>query len=68
MFTSSTSKSTAAFLSGGVGSAVSTILIWIINNYSTTPIPDSVQLAIGVIITAGIAYISTYLAPKNTPS
>lgn len=68
MFTANTSKSTAALLSGGFGSAVSTILIWIINAQMATPMPDTIQVAVGVVITGLIAYVATYLSPANTSS
>jgi hypothetical protein len=68
MFTSNTSKATAALLGGGFGNAFSMILVWLLNSYALTdPLPTTIEGAINIVVTGLIAWITTYLSPANTP-
>lgn len=53
-------KVVAATIGGGVGTAISTIGIWIIEASANIDIPNEVELAIGVVITAGLAFVGGY--------
>lgn len=53
-------KVVAATVGAGVGTAVGTIVVWIIEAATGLDIPDGVELAIGVVITAGLAFVGGY--------
>lgn len=53
-------KVIAATIGGGVGTAVGTIAVWIIEASAHIDIPNEVELAIGVVLTAGLAFVSGY--------
>lgn len=50
----------AATAGAGVGSALGTIIVWVINASTGVEIPDGVELAIGVVLTAGLAFVGGY--------
>ena len=51
----------AATVGAGVGTAISTIGIWIIEASAGIDIPAPVELSIGVVVTAGLAFLGGYL-------
>lgn len=50
-------KVTYAAGGAAVGSAVSTIAVWIINATAGVTVPQEVELALGVVLTAGLAFV-----------
>lgn len=54
-------KVVAATIGGGVGTAISTIAIWIIEASAKIDIPNEVELAVGVVITAALAFVAGYV-------
>lgn len=48
------------YAAGGaaVGSAVSTVAVWIVEATARIDVPGEVELALGVILTAGLAFAS----------
>lgn len=53
-------KVIAATIGGGVGTAIGTIAVWIIEATANIDIPNEVELAIGVVLTAGLAFVGGY--------
>lgn len=53
-------KVIAATIGGGVGTAIATITVWIIEANANIDIPNEVELAIGVVLTAGLAFVGGY--------
>ena len=53
-------KVVAATVGGGVGVAVGDILVWIIETATNIDIPGAVELAIGVVISAGLAFVAGF--------
>lgn len=53
-------KVVAATVGAGVGSAVGEIITWIVEASASIDIPSNVELAIGVVLTAGLAFVSGY--------
>lgn len=51
-------KVTYAAGGAAVGSAVSTVAVWIIEATANIDVPSEVELALGVILTAGLAFAS----------
>lgn len=51
-------KITYAAGGAAVGSAASTITVWVINATTGLAVPGEVELALGVILTAGLAFLS----------
>lgn len=51
-------KVTAGAVGAGVGSALSTVAVWIVEAVAAIDVPDEVELALGVILTAGLAFAS----------
>lgn len=54
-------KVVAATIGGGVGTAVATIANWIIEASLNIDIPNEVELAVGVVLTAGLAFAAGYI-------
>lgn len=54
-------KVIAATIGAGVGAATSTLLVYIIEEAGRIDLPDTVEGAIGVLITAGVAFIAGYI-------
>lgn len=48
------------FAAGGaaVGSAVATVAVWAVEATAGIDVPQEVELALGVILTAGLAFVS----------
>lgn len=53
-------KVVAATVGAGVGSAVGEIVVWIVEASAAIDIPANVELAIGVVLTAGLAFVGGY--------
>lgn len=53
-------KVIAATTGAGVGVALGTVITWIVEASAGIDIPDGVELAIGVIFTAGLAFVGGY--------
>ena len=53
-------KVVAATVGAGVGSAIGEIATWIIEAFAHVDIPTNVELAIGVVLTAGLAFVGGY--------
>lgn len=49
-----------------VGSALSAIIVWLLDAYAFGDIPLVIQAAIGVLVVAIVTFVSGYLAP-HTP-
>ncbi len=60
-----TNKTLAATGGSVVGSAISTIVIYVINQHSTTPLPAEVSGAITVLVTAIVTFIAGYFTPHG---
>lgn len=54
-------KVVAATVGAGVGAALATIATWIVEASAAIDVPESVELALGVVLTAGIAFASGYI-------
>lgn len=59
-------KVVAATVGAGVGSATGEVLVWIIEASAGIDIPNNVEFAIGVILTAGLAFIGGYFKRNKT--
>ena len=55
-----TPKVVSATVGAGVGTAVSVVGIYVIEAAARIDIPEGVELAIGVIVTAGLTFLSGY--------
>ncbi len=53
-----TRKTTAAITGGGVATAVSVVMGWLLRTYTNVEIPAEVQVAIACIVCAGASYIT----------
>jgi hypothetical protein len=53
-------KVVAATVGAGVGSAIGEIITWAVEATAQIDIPSNVELAIGVVLTAGLAFIGGY--------
>lgn len=53
-------KVVAATVGGGVGVAIGEIVTWIVEATTQIDIPAGVELAIGVVFTAGLAFVGGY--------
>ena len=53
-------KVVAATVGAGVGSALATVLSWAVEASAHIDIPAEVELAFGVVLTAGLAFIGGY--------
>lgn len=51
-------KVTYATGGAAVGSAVSTVAVWIVEATAGLDVPEQVELALGVILTAGLAFLA----------
>lgn len=51
-------KVTYAAGGAAVGSALSTVVVWIVEASAAIDVPGEVELAFGVILTAGLAFVS----------
>lgn len=51
-------KVTYATGGAAVGSAVSTVAVWIVEATARIDVPEQVELAFGVILTAGLAFLA----------
>lgn len=54
-------KVVAAAVGAGVGSAIGEITTWIIEASAGIDIPANVELAIGVVLTAGLGFLAGYV-------
>jgi hypothetical protein len=54
-------KVVAATIGAGIGSAIGEIVVWATEASANIDIPSNVELAIGVVITAGLAFASGYI-------
>lgn len=55
-----TPKVVAATVGAGVGSALATILVWVLNVATGVDVPEAVELASGVVLTAGLAFVGGF--------
>lgn len=53
-------KVIAATAGAGVGSALATITVWIVNATTNVVVPEGVELALGIVLTAGLAFVGGY--------
>lgn len=53
-------KVVAATVGAGVGSAIATIVVWVVSVTTGLEVPEAVELAGGVVLTAGLAFIGGY--------
>lgn len=53
-------KVVAATIGAGVGSAVGEIIVWVVEASASIDIPSNVEFAIGVVLTAGLAFVGGY--------
>lgn len=53
-----TRKTTAAITGGGVATALSVLLGWVLRTYTNVEVPAEVQVAIACIVCAGASYIT----------
>lgn len=53
-------KVVAATVGAGVGSAIGEIITWAIEATANIDIPSNVEFAIGVVLTAGLAFVGGY--------
>lgn len=58
-------KVTAATGGAAVGSALSTVAVWIAEATIRIDVPDQVEFALGVILTAGLAFLAGWLKPNG---
>lgn len=54
-------KVTYATGGAAVGSAISTVAVWIVEASAGLDVPEQVELAIGVILTAGLAFLAGWV-------
>lgn len=52
-----TPKVWSATVGAGVGSALATIIVWVVNVATGVDVPETVELASGVVLTAGLAFV-----------
>lgn len=53
-------KVVAATVGAGVGSALATVVVWLTGAISGVVVPEAVELAVGVILTAALAFVGGY--------
>lgn len=53
-------KVVAATAGAGVGSALATITVWIVNATTNVVVPEGVELALGIVLTTGLAFVGGY--------
>ena len=53
-------KVVAATVGAGVGSAIGEIAVWIVEASASIDVPTNVEFAIGVVLTAGLAFVGGY--------
>lgn len=53
-----TRKTAAAITGGGVATALSVLLGWVLRTYTNVEVPAEVQVAIACIVCAGASYIT----------
>ncbi len=53
-------KVVAATVGAGVGSALATITSWVVGITAGIEVPEAVEIAVGVVLTAGLAFIGGY--------
>lgn len=58
-------KVTYATGGAAVGSAVSTVAVWIVEAAARIDVPEQVELAFGVILTAGLAFLAGWAKPQS---
>lgn len=58
-------KVTYAAGGAAVGSAVSTVAVWIVQASTGIIVPEHVELAFGVILTAGLAFTAGWFKREN---
>lgn len=58
-------KVTYATGGAAVGSAVSTVAVWVVEATAGIDVPEQVELALGVIIAAGLAFLAGWAKPAN---
>ena len=58
-------KVTSATVGAGVGSALSTVVVWAVEATARIDVPGEVELALGVLLTAGLAFLSGWAKPAN---
>lgn len=54
-------KVISATVGAGLGSAIGEISVWIIEASAGIDVPANVEMAIGVVLTAALAFVSGYL-------
>lgn len=54
-------KVLAATAGAGIGAAISTIAIYLIETLGTVDLPDVVEGAIGVLLAAGVGFLAGYI-------
>lgn len=59
-------KVTSATVGAGVGSALSTVVVWVLEASARIDVPGEVELALGVLLTAGLAFAAGW-AKSATP-
>lgn len=53
-------KIVAATVGAGVGSALATVVVWVVGAVTAVAVPEAVELALGVILTAALAFVGGY--------
>lgn len=53
-------KVIAATVGAGVGTALGVIAVWAFEATTGTDVPEGVELAVGVVLTAGLAFVGGY--------
>lgn len=61
-------KVVGATVGAGVGSAIGEVVTWIVEASAGIDIPANVELAIGVILTAGLAFVGGYWTRNRVES
>jgi len=54
-------KVVAATAGAGVGAALAVIAVWIAEASLGLDVPESVELSLGVVLTAGLSFLSGYM-------
>lgn len=61
-------KVVAATSAGTIAAAVGTLIVWALNTYTATAVPDGVQIAIVTILTLVFTALFGYLWPEGNPA
>jgi len=61
-------KVVAATVGAGVGTALGVIGVWVVEASVGIDIPEGVELAVGVVLTAGLAFVGGYFKRPSSTS